>query len=159
MVASRFPVEAGHILMFARAISDPNPVYDEGTAGETECGEVIAPPTFVIAAAQFDPDYHLRPRVGEPWRGSGREPTGVQSPDQGGTVLHAEQHFTYHRPIRPGDVLSGASREGDRWEKQGKRGVLQFSETITEYRDQEGHLVVSGRSVRVQTQRAPESNA
>ena len=27
MPAERFPVEAGHIMMFARAIADPNPIY------------------------------------------------------------------------------------------------------------------------------------
>ena len=157
MVASRFPVEAGHIVMFARAIGDANPVYDEESAGSTELGEVIAPPTFTMASAQFDPDYALRPKVGQPWLGSGREPTGIPASDGGGgTGLHAEQHFTYHRPVRPGDVLTAASREGERWEKQGKRGgVLRFSETIVDYRDQEGRLVVTSRMVGVQTERAP----
>ncbi len=161
MVARRFPVEAGHIMLFARAIGDPNPVYYEESAHQTDLGGVIAPPTFVMAAAQFDPDYPLRPKVGQPWLGSGREPTGLPpSEGEGGTGLHAEQHFTYHRPIRPGDVLSAETREGERWEKQGRRGgVLQFSETIVEYRDQEGRLVVTARSVGVLTQRAPGEDA
>src|SRR4051812_25677959 len=157
VAASRFPVEARHIMMFARAIGDPNPVYYEESAASTELGEVIAPPTFTMASAQFDPDYALRPTIGQPWLGSGREPTGVPRPGgDGGTGLHAEQHFTYHRPVRPGDVLTAESREGDRWEKQGKRGgVLRFSETIVDYRDQEGRLVVTSRMVGVQTERAP----
>jgi acyl dehydratase len=157
VAASRFPVEAGHIMMFARAIGDANPVYYEDAPGRTELGEVIAPPTFVMASAQFDPDFALRPRIGQPWLGSGREPTGVpRSDSDGGTGLHAEQHFTYHRPVRPGDVLTAESREGDRWEKQGTRGgVLRFSETIVEYRDQEGRLVVTSRMVGVLTERAP----
>ena len=157
VAVSRFPVEAGHIMMFARAIADPNPVYYEESAGSTEVGEVIAPPTFTMASAQFDPDYFLRPTIGQPWLGSGREPTGVpRSDDGGGTGLHAEQHFTYHRPLRPGDVLTAETRQGEPWEKQGKRGgVLKFSEMITDYRDQEGRLVVTSRMVGVQTERAP----
>ena len=64
----RFPVESGHVLMFARAIGDPNPVYsDPEHAAGTEVGGIIAPPTFVQASAQFDPDYGLRPRIGRPW--------------------------------------------------------------------------------------------
>jgi hypothetical protein len=154
VTATRFPVEAGHIMMFARAIGDPNPVYD---AGVTDPGEVIAPPTFVMASAQYDPDHPLRPKPGEPWLGSGRTPSGLLRDDgDGGTGLHAEQHFTYHRPLRPGDVLSVESREGERWEKQGRRGgVLRFSEAIVEYRDQEGRLVVTSRMVGVRTERAP----
>ena len=62
MAAKTFPIEAGHIMMFARAVGDPNPVYyDEDAAKKTEAGGIIAPPTFVQASAQFDPDYFLRP--------------------------------------------------------------------------------------------------
>ena len=162
MVARRFPVEAGHIMMFARSIDDPNPVYYEESAATTEPGGVIAPPTFVMAAAQFDPDFALRPKPGEPWLGSGRDPSGIESPadDGGGAGLHAEQHFTYHRPIRPGDVLSAESRVGERWEKQGRRGgTLAFSETIVDYRDQDGRLVVTARMVGVRTERAPSEES
>ena len=68
MAEDRFPVEAGHILMFARAVGDDNPIYsDEAHAKSTEVGHVIAPPTFVQASAQFNPDYHLRVRQGQPW--------------------------------------------------------------------------------------------
>lgn len=161
MTSIRFPVEAGHIMMFARAIGDPNPVYYEESASGTEVGGVIAPPTFTMASSQYDPDFSLRPKPGQPWMGSGKEPTGVPpSDDGGGTGLHAEQHFTYHRPIRPGDVLTAESRDGRRWEKQGKRGgVLRFSEFVTDYRDAEGRLVVTARMVGVVTERAPEEQA
>ena len=51
MTAERFPIEAGHIIMFARAIGDPNPIYsDETYAAGTECGGIVAPPTFVQEA-------------------------------------------------------------------------------------------------------------
>lgn len=153
MPVSRFPVESAHIAMFARAIADPNPVYyDPDQAAASEIGGVPAPPTFVQASAQFDPDYLLRPAFDGPWFGSGRDATGVvRDPAQGGG-LHAEQHYTYHRPLLAGDVLSAISRDGEQWEKQGRRGgALQFSETITEYRDTSGELVVTARSIGVRT--------
>ncbi len=158
MAVEKFPVEAGHIMMFARSVGDPNPIYyDEAYARDTEPGAIIAPPTFVQASAQFDPDYRLRPKVGEPWFGSGKEPTGAKSGGGGGGGgggLHAEQHFEYHRHPRVGDVLTATVKPGKSWEKEGRRaGKLIFSETITEYRDQNGELVVTARGVGVRTER------
>ena len=164
MAVERFPVEAGHILMFARSVGDPNPVYaDEEYAKSVGVGGIIAPPTFVQASAQFDPDYFLRPKVGAPWFGSGKDPSGINRESGGGgggggTGLHAEQHYTYHRPLRAGDVLTATVRPGERWEKEGRRaGKLVFSETITEYRDQSGELVVTARGVGVRTEKVVQS--
>ena len=160
MAVEKFPVEASHILMFARSVGDYNEIYaDEAYARTTEPGSIIAPPTFVQASAQFDPDYFLRPKPGKPWFGSGKEPTGVKKEDSGGGGgggggLHAEQHYVYHRHPKPGDVLTATVKPGKKWEKQGKRsGKLLFSETVTEYRDQNGELVVTARSVGVHTER------
>ncbi len=156
MTAERFPVEAGHIMMFARAVRDPNPIYaDPEYAAGTEVGGVIAPPTFVQASAQFDPEYFLRPKFDEPWFGSGREATGIppeKGSGGGGSGLHAEQHYEYHRPLLAGEVLVAHDRTGESWTKQGRRGgTLSFSEQITEYRTPEGELVVTARSVGVMT--------
>lgn len=168
MAVQRFPVELGHIMMFARSVGDPNPIYsDEEYAANTDVGHVIAPPTFVQAGAQFDPDWPLRPKIGEPWFGSGRHPTGTPRPEDGGgggggmaRGLHAEQHFEYHRHLQPGDVLRAETRPGKTWEKEGRRaGKLVFSEMITEYRDQSDELVITARSVGVRTERAPEATA
>lgn len=162
MAVKRFPVESGHILMFARSIGDPNPVYeDDEHARRTEVGAVIAPPTFVQASAQFDPDYFLRPKIGAPWFGSGKEPTGVKREGGGGGGgggLHAEQHYEYHRPLRAGDVLTATTTPGKTWEKEGRRaGKLIFSESVTEYRDQDGELVVTARGIGVRTERPVEA--
>ena len=162
-----FPVEAGHIMMFARAVGDLNPVYyDEQSAASAETGGIVAPPTFIQAAAQFNPDYFLRPRIGQLWFGSGKGPTGsgAKPPEPsgeseggggrrggGGVGLHAEQHFEYHRPIRPGDVLTPTDKEGKTWEREGRSGHLHFSETVTEWRDAQGNLVVTARGVGVRT--------
>ena len=154
-----FPVEAGHIMLFARAIGDVNPVYhDAEAAKKSEAGGIIAPPTFPQAVAQFDPDYPLRWRPGQPWFGSGKTATGVERAASSGG-LHAEQSFEYHRPLRPGDVLTVESRPGESWERESKRaGKLTFRERITEYRDQNGELVVTARSVGVTTERPVEQS-
>jgi hypothetical protein len=147
MAAGHFPVEASHILMFARAIGDENPAYTDLDRPDG----VIAPPTFVMASAQFDPDNPLRPRKGEPWFGSGREDSGVVR--EGGGMLHASQHFEYYAPLRAGMVLTSIYREGDTWEKQSKRGgTLRFTENIVEYSDAlTGELVVTAKMVGVFT--------
>jgi acyl dehydratase len=167
MTASRFPIEAGHIMMFARAIGDFNPVYyDEDYARQSEVGGIIAPPTFVQASAQYDPDYPLRPRPDVPWFGSGATPTGRATAAEpvapsdgsdakasGGTGLHAEQHYEYHRPVRAGEVLTLTVRVGKSWEKQGRRGgLLHFQESVIEYCGEDGELVVTARGVGVRTQ-------
>ena len=158
----RFPVEAGHIMMFARAIGDDNPIYQDAIhAAASETGGIIAPPTFVQAVAQFDPDYFLRPKTGKPWFGSGKHPSGL-APEVGAAPssgsLHAEQHYEYHRHPKAGDVLTAKKHPGKSWERDSPRaGKLMFSETITEYRDQQGELVVTARSVGVRTERPVDS--
>ena len=168
MAVKKFPVEYTHIMMFARSVGDDNPIYhDEEYARKSEVGGVIAPPTFAQASAQFDPDFFLRPKTGKPWLGSGKNPTGIAPKPKtegekkegggGGGGLHAEQHFEYHRHLRPGDVLSVTVKPGKKWEKEGKRsGKLKFAETISEYRDQKGELVITARSVGVVTERVVE---
>jgi len=175
MAVKRFPIEAGAIALFARSVNDPNPIYyDEEHAKKSEVGGVIAPPTFTQSSAQFDPDWMLRPRIDQPWLGSGKEPTGLvrrapaESSGGGGGGggrpsgaaaggLHAEQHFEYFRPLHPGDVLRAETKPGKSWEKEGKRGgKLHFSETVTEFFDQQGQLVVRARGVGVRTERVIE---
>jgi hypothetical protein len=161
MAVDKFPIEAGHIMLFARSIGDANPIYyDAEHAKETEAGAVIAPPTFVQASAQFDPDYFLRPKIGEEWFGSAKGPTGITKKEGsgggggGGGGLHAEQHYVYHKPLKAGDVLTATTKPGNSWEKEGRRGgKLMFSESVTEYRDQSGDLVVTATSVGVRTER------
>lgn len=159
MAVDKFPIEASHIMMFARSVNDANPIYyDAEYAAGTEPGAIIAPPTFMQASAQFDPEYALRPKVGKPWFGSGKNPSGVKPGDSSGGgnkgTLHAEQHFEYHRHPRVGDVLTATVKPGKTWEKEGRRaGKLIFTETITEYRDQNGELVVTARGVGVRTER------
>ena len=167
MAIDKFLIEASHIMMFARSIGDDNPVYhDEEYKSESGCEGIIAPPTFAQSSAQFDPDYFLRPKTGgEGWFGSGKEPTGLKPSSSGGSGgggaaagLHAEQHFEYHLPLKAGDVLSATTKPGNSWEKESKRaGKLKFSESVTEYRNQDGDLVITATGVGVQTERPVDS--
>jgi acyl dehydratase len=146
MVASRFPVEESLIRIFAQAIADPNPLYvDHDAARAAGFPGVVAPPTFVEASRHFDPDSHLRLH-------------GAASAE--GTALHAEQHYEYHRPVCAGDVLTPTVIPGRSWQKEGRRsGTLHFVESITEYRDQHGELVVTSRMVGVMTSRPVSGDA
>ena len=154
------PIEASHIMMFARSIGDDNPIYhDAEFAATTETCHIAAPPTFPRAMFQFDPDYHLRVRQNVKWFGSGKNATGLDKPAPSTGGLHAEQHFEYHRQMKPGDVLTVTVKPGKTWEKESRRaGKLLFTETIHEFRDQDGELVVTSRSVGVKTERPVEQN-
>ena len=125
---------------------------------------IIAPPTFSQSSAQFDPDYFLRPKTGGVgWFGSGKEPTGLKPSGSGGgggaaAGLHAEQHFEYHLPLKAGEILSATTKPGNSWEKESNRaGKLKFSESVTEYRNQNGDLVITATGVGVQTERPVDS--
>ena len=164
MAVDKFPVESGHVMMFARSIGDANEIYyNEDYAKSTGQGAIIAPPTFVQSSAQFDPDYFLRPKVGEEWFGSAKGPTGITQKKEGGGGgggggLHAEQHYVYHRQLKVRDVLTAENKPGKSWEKEGRRGgKLMFNETVTEYRDQNGELVITATGVGVRTERPATS--
>jgi N-terminal half of MaoC dehydratase len=161
-----FPVDRTAILNFAAAIGETNPIYwDRAYAARTPLGDVIAPPTFGISAAQWNPDYGLRGTRRIPVR-KAVEPKAEEAPRGGGgggggggpnltRVLHAEQRFEYKKPLQPGMQLTVASRPGNSWEKEGKRGgKLFFTEGITEYRDANGELVLVATSVTVVTGKA-----
>lgn len=127
-------------MLFARATgeTDPRLVGPDVTA---------VPPTFPWAANQFDPDSPLRPQPDVPWHGSGATPGAAAA----GGALHAEQRYVYHRPLRLGDVLTVSESAPRTWEKTGRSGTLRFAETVAEYRDAGGELVVTATKVVVRT--------
>ncbi|MGB8403212.1 MAG: MaoC family dehydratase N-terminal domain-containing protein [Mycobacterium sp.] len=161
MAIRRFPVEAGHVLTFARAIGDAT--YSDEEFERTGLADVVVPPTFVQSSAQFDPDYPLRPHTGKPWltdvsvkpaqddqgnSADGAAPKSESVPR--GPVLHAEQRFEFARPVRVGDALTATQRPGRQWDKQGRNGgQLYFTETVTEFYDQDGELAVTATAVAV----------
>jgi acyl dehydratase len=161
-----FYVDRTGILLFASALGETNPIYyDEAHAKTTPLGGVIAPPTFSISSAHWNPDFGLRgirkipaPKPRPPLAQAGGEAGGRGG--GGGSLarlLHGEQRFEYHRPIRPGMKLTVTTKPGKTWTKEGKRGgSLRFSESVSEYRDEKGELVVTATSVGVLTEKAVE---
>ena len=62
VAVERFPVEAGHILMFARSIGDPNPIYaDEEYAAGTEVGSHHRPTDVRPGERPVRPGLHPAP--------------------------------------------------------------------------------------------------
>ncbi|MFH0068743.1 MaoC family dehydratase N-terminal domain-containing protein [Peribacillus sp. NPDC056705] len=123
-----FEVEKRHIRQFAEAIGDLNPLYvDEEYAAKTSYGGIIAPPTFPIAIGQDSGeslDLGLEQR----------------------RMLHGEQEFIYSRPIRPGDRLHCQMKVTDVYEREGRKGAMQFLVLDTEMKDESGEMVVISRT-------------
>jgi hypothetical protein len=161
MAEHEFPIDRSAILTFAAALGESNPIYwDEAYARGTPLGGVIAPPTFAVASAHWNPDYALGGIRRIPARRA--EPSGGERTERRGgsssRLLHGEQRFEYHQPMRPGMRLRVSTRPGRTWEKEGKRGgTLRFSETISEFRDEQGALVVTATSVGIVTEKAVEA--
>jgi acyl dehydratase len=160
MAEYEFPVDRTAILTFAAALGESNGIYwDEAYARSTPLGGVIAPPTFAVAGAHWNPEHVFRGVRRIPEAPAG-EPATRRGGGGGGSlarVLHGEQRFEYHQPMRPGMRLRVRTRPGRSWEKEGKRGgKLRFSETVSEYRDEHGELVVTATSVGIVTEKAVE---
>ena len=79
------------IAEFATAVGDPDPLYrDPAAARAAGHADVIAPPTFAIVVTLGAADVVLAdPDVSLDYS----------------RVVHGEQRFTHHRPIRAGDRL------------------------------------------------------
>ena len=95
-----FEVGREHIRRFAEAIGDLNPAYlDPAAAQALGHPDVIAPPTFLTVLG---------------FRFSGGGP--MADPDLGldySRVVHGEQSFALHRPVRAGDRLVSRQRIDD----------------------------------------------
>lgn len=156
-----FVVHGSHLMQFARAIGDTDPAFEDvGRVSATGADALVAPPTFLMAADHFDPTYSRRPRPGVWWIGSRPSGEGNAAPSGHGNAtpsgFHMEQHFTFHRPVRAGDVLTADPRPGATWEKSGRRaGTLTFSEILTDYRDSGGDIVATARWVSAFVERTP----
>src|SRR5690606_24820240 len=80
-------VEKGHIRRFAEAVGDDHPLYtDETYAASTPYRGIIAPPTFATTLTMDAPN-PLKSVPGFEMR----------------RVLHGEQEYIFHRPMRPED--------------------------------------------------------
>lgn len=111
-----FEVEKGQIRRFAEAIGDPNPVFQRGE---------VAPPTFPTTF-----------RVKIP---------GLADVDPA-RFIHANEEYTYERPIRAGDLLTCSRSITNFFIKQGKLGQMNFVVSAIEGRDPGGALVFTGKT-------------
>lgn len=114
---------------FATAIGDSSPVFhDVAAAAEQGYPDLPTPPTFAfaltmkaMAAAMFDPELGLNYAL----------------------VVHGEQGFEYHRPLRAGDEVVVKSFIAD----IGSRGRNEYLVTQADVVTISGEMVVSTRSV------------
>lgn len=95
------PYEVGRekIREFATAIGDTHPVYmDEAAAKAAGYPDIIAPPTFLtVLNFKYSPVIVADPELGLNYA----------------MVVHGEQEYVLHRPVRAGDVLVGKPKIAD----------------------------------------------
>lgn len=121
-----FEVEKRHVQTFATAIGDDNPLYkDKAYAEQSAYGGLIVPPTFPVSMNT----------------GDGKLPLELDHR----RMLHGEQEFIYHKPVRPGDRLICQMKVSDLYDKEGKSGKMQFLKLDTEMKDEAGELVCISR--------------
>ena len=115
-----YQIEREMIRRFARAIGDPNPLWQDG---------VIAPPAFVLAIGfeQF---------VDE-----------VMSLASFGTVLMGGTELEFYYPIRLGDVITVSFKISSLRERQGKMGKMAFMTFDSTYKSQGQELVAKCRQM------------
>lgn len=120
-----FQIERGKVREFALAIEDSNPAYfDE---------DPVLPPTFSTVFTF--------------WGGASLEgllnAVGVEMI----RVLHAEQEYEYHAPMKVGDTMTGTTKIADIYDKGGRSGAMEFIQFETEYRNQHGALTLTDRAL------------
>ncbi len=125
-----YQVEREMIRRFARAIGDPNPLWqDEEYARASHYGGIIAPPTFILAIGfeQFVEDLmSLAP---------------FNTVLMGGTELECYHH------IRLGDVITAIFKISNLRQRQGKMGKMAFMTFDSTYKNQRQELVAKCRQM------------
>ena len=126
-------VEPGRLRFFAKATSQPDPVYaDEAAAHAAGHRGLPVPPTFLFCLEMDGPNpAAVRELLGLDYR----------------FLLHGEQGFRYHAMAYAGDVLTFAPRIENIWDKKG--GMLEFVARVTRVSNQAGAHVADLRFVTV----------
>ena len=129
-------IEKGHIRSFAEAIGDCSPLYyDEEYAKSTPFKGIIAPPTFATTFTM-----------------NKRSPLADVEGFELRRVLHGEQTFIHHRPVRPGDRYWVQSEVKSVYDREGKSGRMTFITVETVAKDVNNVPVVTGQSTIVYRQ-------
>lgn len=101
--------------------------WDAEYAVTTRYGGIIAPPDFNPFAWPVERPARPQPAAGQGGRGR--------------TGLNGGQTDTYGVPIRPGDVIRARTRLKEWNERQGRMGLMLYTFTETEWRNQHDELV------------------
>jgi acyl dehydratase len=126
-----YDIERGMIQRFARAVGDPNPLWqDEDYAGKSGYGGIIAPPNFILTLG-FD-------QVLEAFIS-----------DASLTVLHGSTELECHQPVRPGDVITVTVKIVNVRERQGKVGTTVFVTFEMIYKNQRQEVVADCRQMAI----------
>ena len=115
-----YQIEREMIRRFARAVGDPNPLWQDG---------VIAPPTFILAIGfeQFVED--------------------LMSLTPFNTVLMGGTELECYQPIKLGDVITVVFKISNLRERQGKMGRMAFMTFDSSYKNQKQELVAKCRQM------------
>jgi acyl dehydratase len=131
-------IEKGDIRRFARAIEDPNPLWqDEEQAQKTRYGGIIAPPIFPTS---------LQPE-GKGSLALQEQMLEVAGPGKTGMVGGTE--YEWFQPIRPGDVITVTSKIIDAREREGKMGKMTFMVVEMVFTNQRGEIAAKERTTAI----------
>lgn len=136
-------VERGPVSVFAQAVTDDNPVFQDPRAAADEGFDAIpAPPTWPMAMHHWGAFPELQPEGADAehpmWQIIG------ELMEDGGLILHGEEEFVYHRPVQVGDVLTSSGRVSDVYTKESSGGTtMTFVVTETDWHDEDGEPVVT----------------
>lgn len=136
-------IEAGKVAEFATALRDGNPTYrDADAASEQGLDAISAPLTFTQVARHE----HYKP--------ADFDDDGIQGFDLGfdeNRTVHGEQEYEYERPALVGETLTGTTTLTDIFQREGSDGAMTFAELTTEYRNEDGELLVTERRTAIET--------
>lgn len=115
-----YEIERGMIRRFARAVGDPNPLWQDGA---------IAPPTFILAIGfeQFVDD--------------------LMSLVPFNAVLMGGTEIECYQSIRLGDVITTIFKIGSLREREGQMGRMAFMTFNSSYKNQRQELVAKCRQM------------
>jgi len=115
-----YEIEREMIRRFARAVGDPNPLWQDG---------IIAPPTFILAIGfeQFVED--------------------LSSLTPFNTVLMGGTELECYQPIRLGDEITVVFKISNLREREGKMGRMAFMTFDSSYKNQRQELVAKCRQM------------
>lgn len=114
-------VEAARLQEYLRAIGETNPAV----AGPEGSEPAVIPPVYLFCLEMLDAE--------DPFRFVNE--IGIRADE----ILHADQSFRYHHPIRIGDTLTFQARVSDLFDK--KNGALTFVTQDVDVLDQNERLV------------------